>query len=710
VTARSSRAALVLGILAVIVATQFGFGGLMRPAPAGAVTTPAVSVTLLAMTPQSPQPTPSSQPVTFTALVSNNSSTSYSDFLVDLQRGLPITQQSGSSGLDAAIAEPPSTDTLAAQPQDQNHSLPAHSTVSVTYRTTPDQDHMCLCNEAVYPYALVVQAQPDSSSPFVEVGRTQVLVPSFTSPPRPVEVAWVWPLIDRPHRGLSSTVFDDDELAASVSPGGRLYRALQVAVAVSGKLRLTLLIDPELIDGLATMAAPTGYLYRSGGKDVRGTGGPAARAWLDRLHSLQGRADFELTGYADPDVNAITRAGMSYSTALDSAVSARVTDAIGPAGTDLDWPAGGTLTSRGLDAVIASGASSVVLTDSALPGKNGSDPRPDQLSPLPSASGAALALVTDSAMEQTVSAALKVGALAADLQQTLLSQLAIRAVADPMDSHFVVLTPDRYVDTNPATAAATLLTTVDNSWTRAISIPDALRAVTPVDRGSLQTSAESVDAEVSPQQMADVQGIQQKVSSMRDALASSAAAQLLGGFDAGLQRAESSAWSVDPTTGEGLVGQLGDAIDTRLKSISLVQPAEGTYGLSSSDSPVIVTIDNKLPEAVTVRVAVTPDNRGVGFRSQPVNEVIPGNSRKTVRVPTHTERLGQFRVVASLTTPDGQQLGEPVELTLRSTAVGGITKGITIAAAIVLVAALARRWIRRHRHAAAAAAAAAAAR
>ncbi|HEU5271033.1 MAG TPA: hypothetical protein VFU36_14000, partial [Jatrophihabitans sp.] len=68
-------------------------------------------------------------------------------------------------------------------------------------------------------------------------------------------------------------------------------------------------------------------------------------------------------------------------------------------------------------------------------------------------------------------------------------------------------------------------------------------------------------------------------------------------------------------------------------------------------------------------------------------------------IPTHVERLGKFQVVATLQTPDGRQLGLGVELNLRATAIGTVTKVITLAAIAVLVLALLRRLIRRIRSA-----------
>ena len=131
----------------------------------------------------------------------------------------------------------------------------------------------------------------------------------------------------------------------------------------------------------------------------------------------------------------------------------------------------------------------------------------------------------------------------------------------------------------------------------------------------------------------------------------------------------------------------------------LVQPAVGTYSLSSSDSPVVVTVSNELPRPVTVQVTVAPANGVVGFRAPPVAlQTIPPRSLATIRIPTHVDRLGRFQVVALLSTPDGRQLGAGVTLNLRATSIGTVTKTIAIVAISVLVLALLRRLVRRVRH------------
>jgi hypothetical protein len=668
-----------------------------------AVATPAtvtkqqpVTVALNSISPRSPDARRPEQVVRIRATLVNNSDNTYADVRFGIQRGLPITQQ---NLLDAAIANPPETGYSVPSPLDLRRQLLPHARLVVNYQTTSAD--LCLCFGGVYPYALVATAATTAGGDFTEVGRSQLFIPSFLQQPQPVSVSWVWPLLDRPHRSIDTDVFTDEGLAGEVASGGRLDRALRVAELLAGKVRLTLVVDPDLLDSLAVMTRPQGYRVRSGTGTVPGTGGVLATAWLQRFKAVEAQHDVVLTGYADPDVNALTRAGMPFSTALDPQVKNRIGPYLGSnlSNYSLAWPAGGALTSKALDALVGSGASTVLLSDAALPGGNKTEPRPDALAPLPTAAGSADALVTDSALEATIRRALKPGSTSYPAEiQTMLGQLAIRAAQQPDKRHFVVLSPDRYVDTAPAAAAALIQSVLGTGWSGAISIPTALSTVVPVDHGPLDTAAENPNAEVSQQQLASLSQIAAAVNSMSEALHDNdAAAQLLAGFNTGIQRGSSSAWRADPAGGADVVGQLQSRIAGITGAVHLVTPAVGSYSLSSSNSPIVVTVSNQLAKPVTIRVMVTAVKPGIGFTASPVNEVVPAQSIETIRIPTHVERLGKFQVVATLQTPDGRQLGQVVPLNVRATAIGSVTKIITVVAVAILLLALVRRLVRRIR-------------
>jgi hypothetical protein len=669
--------------------------GAGRPLAAASSSNP-VTVSLDSLSPRSPDARKLSQVVTVTATVTNNTDSTYSGVQFGIERGEPITQQ---HLLDQAISNPPGTYLDIEPPLLLNKPLLPHAQQVIVYKTAPVD--LCLCYDGVYSYALVVKARIDQQGDPIELGRTQMFMPSFLEVPKPVTVGWVWPLLDKPHRGYEDNIFTDEQLAGEISPGGRLDRALTVAELVAGKVRLTLLVDPELLDSLAVMASPSGYRVRSGNGTVAGTGGPLAAAWLARLKAVRSQHDVVLTAYADPDVNAVARAGLKWSTALDQQVQSRISTTLdGDFSSDLlTWPAGSALTSRALDALVGGGASTVLLSDSALPGQNSADPKPDAVSPLPSPAGQAVALVTDSPIEATVARIMKLGVNPAADQQVLLAQLAIRAEQDPTTSHFVVITPPRYVDANPQIAAATIESVLGTDWSAPISVRNALNTVRPVDRGALQVNAEDPAGEVSAAGLAQVSDIEQQVASMNDALHNNdAAAELLSGFTNGIRRAEASGWRTDPAGGASVVRGLQRHIDSLTSAIHLVTPAVGTYSLSSTNAPVVVTVSNQLPRPVTVLVSVMPAAGVIGFQAQVMApQTIAARSIDTIRIPTHVARVGKFQVIATLRTPDGRQLGKSLALNLRATSIGTVTKIITVVAITVLVLALLRRFVQRIR-------------
>lgn len=676
--------------------------GVLAPVPARAATTTpqAATVTLQSINPRSPDPDNAKQGVRIIAKITNNTDNTYSDVQFSLQRTTTYSQQ---SALDAIIAHPVTADDTnywVPNPLDTHQQLLPRASITVSYLTNVAD--LCLCFHGIYAYSLVASGATTADGGFSEIGRSQLLLPSFPngSKPQPVNVAWVWPLLDRPHRSIDNDVFTDEALAAEIAAGGRLDRALQVPERMAGKVRMTLVVDPDLLDSLAVMAGKEGYRVQRGTGTVPGTGGALARAWLARFKAVTAKNDIVFTGYADPDVNALARSGQPYNSNLDNAVQSRIAPYLDSIpSTSLAWPAGEALNTRAMNALVAGGVNTVLLSDAALPGGNKTEPRPDALSPLPTTSGNANALVLDSSLQATFTRAISATGTTNDIQ-TLLAQLAIRAEQGPDHSHFVVLAPGRYADVDPARVASLMTAELGTGWSGSISVPQALASVTPVDRGALNTAAENANAEISQEQLNQASDISDAVASMGEALHDNdAAAQLLGGFALGIQRAESSAWRTNPNGGEHIVDQLQARIDSITGSVHLVTPAVGTYTLSSSTSPIVVTVANQLSKPVTVRVVVRLADPGIGFTAPAATtQTIPAQSIEPIRIQTKTERLGKFQVNASLQTPDGRSLGMPIQLSLQATAIGKVTKIITIVAVAVLVLALVRRLVKRIRN------------
>jgi hypothetical protein len=555
-----------------------------------------------------------------------------------------------------------------------------------------------------------------------QLGVVLTYLPSFFENPAPERVSWIWPLIDRPHRLFQDNVFTDDQLAGTVASGGRLDRALQVVEAVAPGLPLTLVIDPELIDELAVMASTTStYTVRTNGRSFPGTGQADAAAWLERLRSVlenDPQLQVEFTPYADPDIESLTRHGLSWTSSMPPQMSARVGAALPGVSLDptLAWPAAGAISPSTLSTLAGGGVSTVVLNSSAVTPRTPKGEVPAGLARLQSDGTDVAAALLSSSIEKYVAPALDVRG-AASLPQ-LVSELAVRAAQEPDAEHAVIIAAPRYVNPSVGPAVQAIKDTSRSTFAEPESLRNAVgSSLLPTGRSKLAEVPAS--ATTLPDSTVDatsrVAGALPAITSLLTppprtngtVVAPAPAAQtLLTRLPTANQRAESSAWRetdiatriAAETNAKALVRQ----IDTIENGVHIVRPSSGSYTLASDSSPLPITVDNRLPYAVTVRIAITTDVNGLpGFSTTDIGaKSVEGHQKKTLNVRTKTERSGRIKVHAVLLTPNQVRLGDSVPLTIRSTALGTIGVIITIAAGVVLALALvirAARQLRRRR-------------
>jgi hypothetical protein len=671
----------------------------------------SVTVTVTDVSPTTPAYTDKPRPLTITLSLTNTTERPLYNVSIDVDRDAPVAQEARLEQLIAKPAPTPDNNALSPLTPIATPLLAPHETRILSYKTTTslhnDGHGICLCfatGGGIYPINFTAYAAGDPDASTTQVGFGQTFVPAFKDRPKPVQVSWVWPLMDRPHRLVDSKTFLDDDLARSVSSGGRLDRALEVVEKVAPSVHLTLLVDPELIDELATMSQP--YTVESGTTTIAGTGTAAARAWLARLKSVVTSTQVSLTPYADPDVTTLSRAGLGWSDSFGPSQQLQLQSALGVLpSSDVVWPPGGTITSNALSEMLSRGNRSVVvLSDAALPGARQATPSRNALAPLPAQYGApgTLAAVTDSAAQRLAAKALRPNSSGAAALPALASELAVRAAEQPSRSHYVVITADRYVDVRPQLAERTLLATAGASWSTSLRLDEATRVVAPVDHGQL------VDAADRPQlPAADVTAAvraTQFMHSFGSALNPADANAVIGGLPAAIQRVESVAWAADPAGGAAFAGRLDALVDAIQRGVYISRPSSGTYTLASNDAPLPITVVNALGVDVHIRVRVSAANDVAGFRADDSRVVtIPraasptSPTRDTLKIPTRVQRAGTFQVNAVLLTPDGSPLGSSVPLSIHCTALGTIGVIITAVAVGVLVLALAIRVVHRVR-------------
>ncbi|MCZ2837816.1 DUF6049 family protein [Modestobacter sp. VKM Ac-2985] len=719
---------LALGALATVVTGLLGVPAPAQAAPGdpdsstGSSADRPLELTVSRLEPRTVTP---GAAVEVTATLRNDSTETYDDLEVRLQRGEVLTSR---SGLADDLARP------------GDHTAASTAFLGVpggelepggtrTFSYVSPADALQLTVDGVYPLLVNVNGTRDDGVTERAAELSTHLVVESAVPATPTQMAWLWPVTDRPHRDATGA-FTDDDLATQVADGGRLDRVVETveqlprttgatAAETVPAVPVTLAVDPALLEELAAMAAGP---YLADGEE--GTGTADAAELLERLRRLAADHDVVALPYADVDADALVAAGepeallrtlpgagtvRQPSTADGSLVPAPAAGAT-PTGagagvveevlgvqprTDLAWPAGGTLDETTLTTLGTGGVGTVVLAEDGLTDGNqavGDDGDPAAArGVLETTGGPVTALVADGELAEAVEAATLRPETGRLVEQRYLAELAALHAQQPDGAPATVLVaPPRWVDPDPGTVAAMMSDTATQPWLAPASVA-ALADGPAAEVGEL--TGTDPDVRLSGAAMAGIV----ETSGVRDDVAAAVvgdADEALAGYDAAIARAASAQWRGDPEAFQAAVTDLQGTVARLREQVSLVSPADGTYTLASSDAPLVLTVRNDLPFAVDVRLDLQ-SRRNVGLVTEDIGvQTLAPESITTIEVPADVQQSGGFAVTARLTTPAGGPLGEPVQLQVRSTAYGPVTLAITLGAAALLALLFLRRAVR----------------
>ena len=673
--------------------------------PAASARDTFLSIDVVDVSPNTPAVTRTADPVTFTLAVTNYTSAPMK-VTISAVRSDPIGSQ---SQLDDAISAPhePSPDLVSPIQGNPRRTVLANETKTVSFETSTSNvfqiahNHggICLCADAIYP----IWFSADYANKFgAGTATTQTYLPSFTEKPAKSTVSWVWPLLDRPHRLLHPRLFTDDQLAEEVAPTGRLGKMLAVVQDVSADVPMTLVTDPDLIDSLVQMSH--GYFLKGTSGLIKGTGGPAAAQWLATLRevlALHPKVQLVFTPFADPAVDSLHRAGMSWWVALGAKRAQAVTAALGgrTPRTDLAWPAGEAVHRSTLTALAQLGANTVLTSDRALltAPSEGAD-IPDALATTNTGAGRVTLAVTSTPLQRLVEHVLDPSGNGLVTLPQLVAELAVRVVTDPKVSHYVVMTPPRDLDVNVDVAVRTIEATANSLWSRPLTIEAAGGQIDPV--GDVQLRAHTHRPALSRRLLHTLRNVTKalpELASIYDDPVLGAA--FIAPFPAAIQRCESTSLLGDRKLAFAMAQRLARLADRTKSAVRIQKPFNRAYTMTSENSKLPITVVNTLPAVVDVKILVRTKDDVSGFTAGDQDKLyrIKPNSKVQVRIPTHVDHVGLIQVIVSIRTQKGTLLGKPINLALRSNALGTIGVIITIVAAVVLALAVVVRTARRFR-------------
>jgi hypothetical protein len=724
-------------VLAPLAAVRLPAAASPLPSPTGtpAATTTPISVGLTSITPTAPQP---GDTVVVTGAVRNTTSDPISDLGVELLMGGAVIAR---STLDSYAADP--TGSLSGQglaelaaPQTPLADPTLEAGKGEPFSISVAVDTLGLPTNVWQVRELGVQVNGATPLGVGPVGQLRTFLPWAPRSARfglnRLQLAWLWPIVDRPHRGASPVWYDDD-LAAELAPSGRLGRLVAAAADAetqgsearaarraaiqqlnSGPGRhhhhktlapvttrdvpVTWAIDPMVVGDAGLMRLP--YQVAGSPKPTAGTGGTAARGFLTALRNSVGTQDVIPLPYGDPDVVAAVRAGLGTLVGV-AATSSRtaLASVLSTANllTQTAWPAGGLIDERGVNALFSDFITRLVLSDTALPPREPQTATPTSRTSLTTTGGNIPVVLTDS----TLSAAVDSGAGAdgepsVDLQRFLAETLMIEAEA-PTQHRSVVVAPGRRWSPGANYADALLADTGKVPWLAPVSLHQILDspADAAVTRDPLTYPSSGRHSELPSSYLDQVATMSHSISELANILPPGDTATRP--YNAALLRSLSTAWRGDPVQRSDDLDATRATLAGAMSSVRIASAPHSFITLTSHGGKLPVTIANDLNAPVNVTVELEGNQRLTFSHGGRVNVSIPAHQHLAVSLNATAKTSGVFPIQVQLLTPSGKKYGGAVQLFVRSTVYGTITLVITGAATAALLIAVAIRLIRRVR-------------
>ncbi|MFD0371079.1 DUF6049 family protein [Streptomyces sp. NPDC127114] len=523
------------------------------------------------------------------------------------------------------------------------------------------------------------------------------------------QLTYLWPLISTSHVSAETgadqqqtPVFENDDLAAELAPGGRLHEM----VSLGRNLPVTWVIDPDLLASVAAMTEP--YMIKSGTTEVAGKNQAVAERWLNDLEkAVQSRKVVALP-FADPDLASLAHHGkdvpgslshLQQATALASSTVETVLH-VKPS-TDFSWPVDGAVDPSIMAVATSAGAHNVIAR---------SDSFRDDLSYTPTSArpigGGTTAVVSDAGLSKAFQGEMiRAEDATLAVQQFLAQSLAI-TLELPEDQRSVVVAPQRMPSTAEAQSMAKALEALNaKRWTEPLDLTAAATQSDPEASKRVPSSA-SYPKRLREQELSA--GAFRQMKETGDQLDDfkvilTAADRVVPPFTNAISREMSTSWRGEPASAALYRKEVQDYLLSLTQEVQLIEKSDLT--LSGRSATIPVTVQNRLLQGVDHLVLKLKSSNKTrldldvnGEATRPVK--VDGGHSQSVKFDASANANGPVTMTAQLYTEDGTPYGEPMTFTVKVSEITPTVMLVIAGGVLLLVLAGVRMYSQRKRAAA----------
>ncbi|MGW2278365.1 DUF6049 family protein [Streptomyces sp. NPDC001770] len=649
---------------------------LAGPVEKAAAISSTVDVALNSLAPSAPV---EGDTLVVSGTLTNKGKETIKDAEVDLRVGPRL---SGRSSIDANAKRTGYLPGVDAEPLGAPYTVRVSSLrkgVSQDFSISVPVDKLPLDSAGVYQLAVSLTGQTSASSYERVLGIQRTFLPwQPEESDSKSKLTFLWPLIASAHITAETAsdeqqtpVFQDDDLAAELRPGGRLEQL----VSLGNGLPVTWVIDPDLLASVDAMAGT--YQVESGDTTVPGTNQAVAKKWLDALQKAVNGGKVVALPFADPDLASIAHRGKNVSgtlshlqTATEAATTTVETVLHTTPTTDFAWPVDGAVDPSIVDVATSAGAHNVIARSDSLKETGGLLYTPTAARPI---GGGTNAVVADYRLSTAFGGDMTGGERSTLAVQNFLSQTLAFTKQDEEKERSIVVAPQRMPTAAQAqTMARALRTLEDGRWTDSLDLVGASEVKPDAGATTRVPSASAYPKKLRSQELPtqafqDIRAIQDSLNSFQVILTQPE--RVVTPFGNAINRSMSTSWRGKPLEAQ----QYRDAVRTYLQGlvgqVNLIAKSDVT--LSGRSATIPVTVQNQLVQGVDHLVLrLTSDNAtrlklndGGAVAQKPV--AIAGGHSQSVKFDADANVNGQVQVRARLFTQDGTPYGDEMTFTVK---------------------------------------------
>ncbi|WP_055493960.1 DUF6049 family protein [Streptomyces sp. TP-A0356] len=682
-----------------------------KSSPAAVGGSRTVTVSLDSVSPNAPA---AGDTVTVTGTVTNNGKQAVTDAHVGLRVGPALDSRASIDSAARRTGFLPGVDGSEVGGKYVENFARLAPGVSQDFSISVPVKELNLGSDGVYPLGVSLSGQT-AAQPYEQVlGIQRTFLPwEPDSAATKTRTTYLWPLISTVHMTVETLpnqqqtpVFQNDDLAKELAPGGRLSQLL----SLGKNLDITWVIDPDL---LASVDAMTGsYSVKGDGDTVTaGKNQAVAKQWLADLEKAVQNKEVVALPFADPDLASLAHDGRNITGSLshlkdatDVAASTVETILHVKPDTDFAWPVNGAVDPSIVKVGTSAGADKLIARSDSLQETGGLSYTPTAARPI---GGGTTAVVADdglsTAFESDMSSA---GSSTLAVQEFLAQSLMIN-LQEPQKQRSIVVAPQRTPSASQAQSMAQALTTLQGStWSQSADLSAAAKAKPDPNAATKVPTASRYPsslrrAELPQEAFQQIEDTQDKLDSFKVILTDPA--RVVTPFGRAIDRAMSTSWRGRPTEAPTFRRGVESYLDGLTDQVRLIQKSETK--LSGRSATIPVTVQNNLMQGVNHLVlrltSEQPTRLKVGngpYTEQPIT--VSGGHSQSVKFTTTANANGRAAVVAQLFTEDGQAYGPAVTFDVNVTEITPTVMLVIAGGVLLLVLAGFRMYTQRKRMAA----------